>query len=604
MRVSTLITTSLMFGGEALARRSLQHVGKRGKDSTWNRVLDRRQIPEQPVKRADNSTDKFLAEKTKEYAVDGTAIPDVDWDVGESYAGQMPIGEANPDSNLFFWFFPSENEEAEKEILIWLNGGPGCSSLEGFLQENGPFLWQYGTYKPIENPWSWHKLTNMVWVEQPVGTGFSQGTVTATNEEEVAEQFMGFWKNFVDTFDLAGYSVYIAGESYAGLYCPYIASGMVDADDADYFDMKGLLIYDPVVNEDAMTEQIPTVAFTDYWAGLFPFNDTYKEYIHTKADECGYTEFMETYLQYPPPGPMPAKLPGTVENTTSQTSAECDLFDSVIEAELLLNPCWDIYQVATTCPLLWDVLGFPGTFEYLPEGAEIYFNRSDVKDAIHAPQDVDWALCTPGDVFVDGEDNSEPSSVYALPNVIEHTNNVVISHGALDMVLLANGTLLAIQNMTWGGMQGFQSKPVEPFFVPYHTISPFGDGPMSAWAASGVFGTSHTERGLTYVGVDMAGHMVPQYAPSAAYRQIEFLLGRVESMEENEPFTFETNISQPDEEEFGLGTAPAGWSDVGSNTAEDGEDGGSGGDQESSASSSRLGRRNSRLFGNWGRGWY
>lgn len=54
-------------------------------------------------------------------------------------------------------------------------------------------------------------------VEQPVGTGFSQGTPTAKNENEVAEQFLGFFKNFVDTFALQGKKVYITGESYAGV---------------------------------------------------------------------------------------------------------------------------------------------------------------------------------------------------------------------------------------------------------------------------------------------------------------------------------------------------------------------------------------------------
>ncbi len=92
---------------------------------------------------------------------------------------------------------------------------PGCSSFEGLLQENGPFLWQYGTYKPVENPWSWHTLTNIVYVEQPVGTGFTTGKTTITNEKELAAQFMGFWKNFIDTFGMQGYKVYIAGESYA-----------------------------------------------------------------------------------------------------------------------------------------------------------------------------------------------------------------------------------------------------------------------------------------------------------------------------------------------------------------------------------------------------
>lgn len=113
----------------------------------------------------------------------------------------------------------------EGTAQLTLKTKPGCSSLEGLLQENGPFVWQYGTYKPVENPYSWHRLTNVVYIEQPVGTGFSQGTPTAQDEVDVADQFRLFWKNFVDTFGLEGYKVYITGESYAGMYVPYIASG-------------------------------------------------------------------------------------------------------------------------------------------------------------------------------------------------------------------------------------------------------------------------------------------------------------------------------------------------------------------------------------------
>jgi carboxypeptidase D len=70
-----------------------------------------------------------------------------------------------------------------------------------------------------------------VWVEQPVGTGFSQGVPTATSEADVAAQFLGFWENFVNTFALQGRKVYITGESYAGYYVPYIADAMLNKND-------------------------------------------------------------------------------------------------------------------------------------------------------------------------------------------------------------------------------------------------------------------------------------------------------------------------------------------------------------------------------------
>jgi carboxypeptidase D len=65
----------------------------------------------------------LLSNQIVEFAVNGTGIPDVDFDLGESYAGLLPIGDANDANQLYFWFFPSTNPAAEKEIAIWLTGG-------------------------------------------------------------------------------------------------------------------------------------------------------------------------------------------------------------------------------------------------------------------------------------------------------------------------------------------------------------------------------------------------------------------------------------------------------------------------------------------------
>lgn len=102
------------------------------------------------------------ADKT-EFAINGTNFPYVPFDIGESYGGLLPVSSNASDSRqLYFWFFPSDNPDADDEITIWLNGGPGCSSLLGLLQENGKFLWQPGTNEPVLNDWSWTKLTNVV----------------------------------------------------------------------------------------------------------------------------------------------------------------------------------------------------------------------------------------------------------------------------------------------------------------------------------------------------------------------------------------------------------------------------------------------------------
>ncbi|ORY67779.1 Alpha/Beta hydrolase protein [Pseudomassariella vexata] len=504
---------------------------------------------------------KFLNDNTSKFAVNGSKLPDIDFDIGESYAGLLPIGQSN-DTELFFWFFPSTDGSVTEEIVIWFTGGPGCSSMSGLFAENGPVTWIAGTFAPVLNPWSWHRLSNVVWIEQPVGVGYTTGTPIANNEDEVAQQFMGFWKNFVDTFGMHNYSIYVTGESYAGLYCPYVSSNMLDAADPEYFNVSGMLIYDGVYSDGGPSEQIPLVPFVDYWGGLFPFNDSYRESIHERHEKCGYQDYLDKYLVYPASGQQPSIPPGVSDNYSSYLDG-CNLFDDIYSAILTINPCFNIYQVAAGCPLPYDPLGFPAGNEYTPPGAPpVYFNRSEVKEALHVPLDSDWAICKGG---ILRPDYSLPSHEHAIPNVVDKTQNVMLVHGALDMVLLANGTLLAIQNMTFGGKLGFEEQPTKPLYVPAHY-----DQSPSTWAGSGILGTAHTERGLTYAAVALSGHMVPEYQPSVAYRQLEVLLGRVENLQSVTPFTTDTNSTEQPTSALGLGTGPQSFASAAGNGSNSG----------------------------------
>lgn len=263
---------------------------------------------------------------------------------------------------------------------------------------------------------------------------------------------------------------------------------------------------------------------------------------------CGFDEFMAKGLVFPPKGhfgPDPATRNGRFDQS-------CDIFDGVINEIFKLNPCFDIYQVGQLCPLLWDVEGFPYSDFFLPEGYDNpYFNRTDVKTVLHAPLDSNWMICSDVNVFPHG-DNSEPSGNNGGPlaRVAEATNNVIVGHGILDMVLLSNGSLLTLNNLTWNGAQGFSGPPNKPFYVPDHD-----DPNLGSIAGFGVYGSWVSERGLTFVEINLSGHMVPEFQPSAGYRTLELLLGRISNFSEVSPFSTQPGFPQPPID-LGSGTAP------------------------------------------------
>lgn len=134
------------------------------------------------------------------------------------------------------------------------NGGPGCSSLTGLIKEHGPILYQVGTAGFTLNTYAWRNLTNIVYVEQPVGVGYTQGTPDISNEVELAQQFQGFWINFVNAFGLQKRKVYLTGESYAGFYVPYIADAFINAEDKNYFNLQGVAIHDPIIGDNTVQQ--------------------------------------------------------------------------------------------------------------------------------------------------------------------------------------------------------------------------------------------------------------------------------------------------------------------------------------------------------------
>lgn len=466
---------------------------------------------------------RFLNAKTRKFVVNGKKLPEVKFDIGESYAGLMPISsDPKEERKLFFWFFPAQDpKHGTKDITLWLNGGPGCSSLAGLLTENGPFLWQDGEAAPYPNPYSWNKLTNMIWVEQPVGTGFSQGKPSIKDEHDLADQFAGFWKNFITTFGFENADMYLTGESYAGRYVPYIAKNFLDQKDSQHYNLKGISINNPTIGDALIQFAVPMAPFFSKWQDLINMDEGVLARLNQWHHDHAYDAYLDKYMRFPPPQESFPEPMGVSDNDT--------IFDDVNNAVNDANPCFNPYMIAQQCP---TPLSAQGGLDGKALGVPKYFARSDVQRHIHAPH-IDWSACAAIDVFPTGDHSKSPlqDADRTLVSVIEATKNTMVGSGNLDTVLYTNGTVLALQNATWGGSRGFNEYLPNRFFIPKHDI----DSNITVSKQVGNVGKWMKRDGLTYYEVQLSGHQLPGMAQSGGYRMLQVLLGKVSDLSSKEP---------------------------------------------------------------------
>lgn len=141
----------------------------------------------------------------------------------QSYSGYLTVNKAYQ-SNLFFWFFPSLGDYANDPVVLWLQGGPGATSLIGLFAENGPFSVMSKHGLKIRQ-YSWTNSHSVIYIDNPVGAGYSfTNNGYAQNETQVGLDLYNALKQFFTMFpNLQKNEFYIAGESYAGKYVPALA---------------------------------------------------------------------------------------------------------------------------------------------------------------------------------------------------------------------------------------------------------------------------------------------------------------------------------------------------------------------------------------------
>ncbi|KAG6487787.1 hypothetical protein ZIOFF_056394 [Zingiber officinale] len=172
----------------------------------------------------------------------------------DQYAGYVTVDRANGWA-LFYYFVEAAENSGSKPIVLWLNGGPGCSSLGyGAMEELGSFRVMSDGKTLYRNPYAWNKVANVLFLESPAGVGFSYSNTTSdyarSGDRRTATDALVFLINWFKRFpEYKGRDFFITGESYAGNYVPQLAHAILNNKDR-LINLKGITIGNTVINKE------------------------------------------------------------------------------------------------------------------------------------------------------------------------------------------------------------------------------------------------------------------------------------------------------------------------------------------------------------------
>lgn len=159
---------------------------------------------------------------------------------------------------IHYVFFPSQDDVSKDPLLIWFAGAPGCSALLACFHENGPFIFEPGKKTFTVNPNSWNKKANVLYLELPAGTGFSdinfkEDITDDTYTTDAVNSIRSFFARFPS---FKKNDLYLTGHGFGGVHAAYLAKRMIEENNDPYmifndkWNLKGMLVGNPCVRPD------------------------------------------------------------------------------------------------------------------------------------------------------------------------------------------------------------------------------------------------------------------------------------------------------------------------------------------------------------------
>ena len=403
------------------------------------------------------------------------------------YSGYLSGGEG---LHLHYWFVESQGNPKKDPVILWLNGGPGCSSLDGLLTENGPFRIGSNGKTVTLDPNSWNTLANVLYLESPIDVGFSysarNGTFRNTDNTTAEINYHAIQDFFRKFPEFASNDFYITGESYAGIYIPTLAVQIYRGNAT--INLKGLAIGNGFFDRNLMRSSVIDLALGH------GFIDA-KDYGELVRDCCGNGPSCDYYAN----------------EQCGQKAENFNIYD-VNDEYNVLDDCHDNYFVRVRRvleikhPNIKD-MSSRRLFSWPPSPAckfsnyTYYMNTPEVRKALHIPDHVKhWSLC--GNAHYKEQYDTMRAQFKELIEV-HKVPTFIVYNGDLDLVCDFLGDQRFVDSL------GYKLT---------HKLK--------AWVnKKRIGGFVKRYEGITFTTVRGAGHMVPSDQPEAALAIVKELIG-------------------------------------------------------------------------------
>ena len=433
----------------------------------------------------------YSFEYTNEALLDQvTELPGLNWQPKfNQFSGYLNL--PGTEKFIHYWLVEAETNPQLAPLVFWTNGGPGCSGLIGFMTEQGPFR-PDSQGNLDENPYAWNKISNMVFLEQPVGVGFSYSNNNddyKIGDDQAAKDNLATILAFLDKYPHFNHtSLFITSESYGGHYMPTLANEIINYNDAQEYsqhrlNFKGFAVGNP---------------YTDYYSGVGAEMETYW------GKQLLPKPLWDKYLEN--------KCTDPVQQLNSTT---CSLLMFNFMKKIgNLNPyaldypvCLSQQQLRMRDFLRDENENTNNSIQYEPCEdlySSNYLNKEEVQIALHVHTDIEWEECSRTTKY-NLADKMLPMEKYykTLLNSETHQDlRILVYSGDDDSVCGTIGTQRWIYDLgfpttslwdTWYDQEGQTAGFITKFKTPFGKDSRF-----------------------SFITVHDAGHEVPTYKPKDA----------------------------------------------------------------------------------------